>query len=414
MSQMTTSLDFVEVACAPTSSLTARMEEMGYSFQRVNYKEGFDLDKSFGTRRLQELLQERRPKHVWVSLKCTRLSSLNNCTQRDETEEAAFQKRQARDLKRADEVASALEVTLEGGEDFSWEWPRGATKGWNSRAIQRLQRLASKHHRHLYWCHFHGCAYGLVYNGFPVQKSWTVVTTCREWLSLQRRCPGHENHVHCRGQVAQASSYYPPKMVEAVTKAIAASWQRVEDKAGTSLGKDVSIHLLQAPDMDGLSQMSGCQTALEQRSDDHYEYSLRQDQPQVLAVTRNRFPIEMPKGKQLELIKSQMLRVRKAAGHPSLARLQQLLRARQAPPWAVALAGQIQCPSCAESKKPPSPPVASLHETPGLLEIIGADIFESERNGVKFKFMLIRDRASGLVMVDLLKKFGGEEEAAAW
>ena len=415
MSQMTTSLDFVEVACAPTSSLTARMEELGFSFQRVNYKEGFDLDKSSGTRRLQDLLQERRPKHVWVSLKCTRLSSLNNLTQRDETEEAAFQKRQARDLKRADEVASALEATLEGGEDFSWEWPRGATKGWNSRAIQRLQRLASKHHRHLYMCHFHGCAYGLVYNGFPVQKSWTVVTTCREvWLSLQRRCPGHENHVHCRGQVAQASSYYPPKMVEAATKAIAASWQSVEDKAGTSLGKDVSIHLLHAPDMDGLSQMSGCQTALEQRSDDHFEHYLRQDQPQVLAVTRNRFSVEMPKGKQLEQIKSQMLRVHKAAGHPSMARLQQLLRARQAPPWAVALAGQIQCPSCTESKKPPSPPVASLHETPGLLEIIGADIFESEHNGVKFKFMLVRDRASGLVMVDLLKKFGGEDEVTAW
>ena len=31
MSQMSPSLDFVEVACAPTSSLTSRMDEMGYS-----------------------------------------------------------------------------------------------------------------------------------------------------------------------------------------------------------------------------------------------------------------------------------------------------------------------------------------------------------------------------------------------
>ena len=171
------------------------------------FKEGYDLDKASGTSLLQDLLQDRKPKHVWVSLKCTRLSSLNNLTQRDEEEEAAFQKRQARDLKRAQEVAGALDITLSNGDDFSWEWPSGASKGWNSRAIQQLQRLAHKHHRHLFWCHFHGCAHGLEYNSFPVQKSWTVVTTCREvWLALQRRCPGHENHVHCRGPVAQASS----------------------------------------------------------------------------------------------------------------------------------------------------------------------------------------------------------------
>ena len=41
-------------------------------------------------------------------------------------------------------------------------------------------------------------------------KGWTVATTSRHvWLALQKRCPGHDDHVHCRGQVAVASSYYP-------------------------------------------------------------------------------------------------------------------------------------------------------------------------------------------------------------
>ena len=416
MSQLSHTLDFVEVACAPTSSLSASMEEMGFSIQRVNYLEGYDLDVKSGTNKFKQLLQDRHPRHVWVSLKCTRLSSLNNLTQRDDHEEAAFQKRRFRDLKRADEIVEGLETTMIDGNDFSWEWPTRASAGWNSKAISRLQRLAHKHHRHLYWCHFHGCAYGLEFNGFPVQKSWTVVTTCREvWLGLQRRCPGHVDHVHCRGKVAQASSYYPPAMVKAVTKAIAFSWIRTEEKAGTSVGRDLSIHLLQAQQqVEHLDNLSGCHTGYECRQGLHYEAQLRKEQPKVLALTRNRFPVEMPKGKQLEMIRSQMLRVHKAAGHPSMARLQQLLRARQAPDWAVALAGQIQCPACAESKRPISPPVASLHETPGLMEIIGADIFESDHNGKKFKFMLVRDRASGLVMVDLLKEFGGEEEPSSW
>ena len=48
------------------------------------------------------------------------------------------------------------------------------------------------------------------------------------------------------------------------------------------------------------------------------------------------------------------------------------------------------------------------------MEIIGADIFESEHDKAKYKFMLVRDRASGLVMVDMLQKFGGEGEPGSW
>lgn len=236
-----------------------------------------------------------------MSLKCTRLSSLNNLTQRDEIEEAAFQKRQARDLKRADEVVQGLEHTLRNGDDLSWEWPTSATKGWKSRALQRLQRLAQRHRRHLYWAYFHGCAYGLMYQGYPVQKSWTVVTTSRDvWLGLQRKCPGHINHVHCRGAVAQASSYYPAQMIKAVTSGIVASWQHSEDQAGTSLGRDLSIHLLQAgAEVDSMHQLS---VATEEKNQREAEYRVRAEQPEVLALTRTRYPMQMPSGKQLEMI----------------------------------------------------------------------------------------------------------------
>ncbi|CAK8988928.1 unnamed protein product [Durusdinium trenchii] len=185
---------------------------------RINFKEGYDLQTKAGTRRLAEDIKAEPPRHGWVSLPCTRLTGLVNLAQTDEWEEANFQKRQQRDLRRADEVVSAAEPILETGGDLSWEWPTTAKKGWSSKAISKLTRLAHKHNRRLYCCNFHGCAYGLTWRGHPVQKSWTVATTCREvWLALQQRCTGHTDHAHCRGQVAQASSYYPELMVKAVT-----------------------------------------------------------------------------------------------------------------------------------------------------------------------------------------------------
>jgi len=104
--------------------------------------------------------------------------------------------------------------------------------------------------------------------------------------------------------------------------------------------------------------------------------AVQHEEPQIFALTRNRFPQQPPTGKLLGQIKAQMLRAHKAAGHPSMANLQRMLRARKAPPWAVDLAGSIECPSCKESKLPRPAPVASMHETPGLFEIVGMDVFE--------------------------------------
>ena len=183
--------------------------------------------------------------------------------------------------------------------------------------------------RPLFWCRLHGCAYGLTFKGIPVKKGWTVMTSNRGlWLALQKKCPGHPEHLECRGHVAQASSYYPAAMVKAAVKAIIGTWTAYEDKANISLSKDVQIHLL------GVD---------EDESQQSWEGQARQDEPSIMALTRQRYPEERPTGKRLEQIKQTMLRIHRASGHPSMANLQQLLRARNAPPWAVALAGELRC-----------------------------------------------------------------------
>ena len=50
---------------------------------------------------------------------------------------------------------------------FAWEWPTGAVRGWRGRAIQRLLQKARDLNRPVYWCRFHGCAYGLKFREIP-------------------------------------------------------------------------------------------------------------------------------------------------------------------------------------------------------------------------------------------------------
>ena len=309
LTQMAGTVDFMEVACSATSALSTEMEANGYSIQRVNYLEGFDLDKKAGTGKLTTSMKQLKPKMTWVSLPCTRLSSLTHLTPRTPEEQANFEKRQQRDLKRADEVSQAICQTLDDENDFAWEWPTGAAKGWRSRAIKRLEDKMRAIGRPLFWCRLHGCAYGLTFKGIPVKKGWTVMTSNRGlWLALQKKCPGHPEHLECRGHVAQASSYYPTAMVKAAVKAIIGAWTAYEDKANVSLSKDVQVHLL------GVD---------EDESQQSWEGQARQDEPSIMALTRQRYPEERPTGKRLEQIKQTMLRIHRASGHPSMANLQQ-------------------------------------------------------------------------------------------
>ena len=407
MGQLQDSPDFIEVACSPNSGLCLEMESKGYHIQRINYKEGYDLESKKGTALLKSTLKKQVPRFTWVSLPCTRISPLQNLTPRNDEEWAKFEKRQAHDLQRAYEVADGIMDVMENHDDvdFAWEWPANAKKGWDSKAISMIQRRMRRLGRSLFWCRLDGCAYGLCYNSIPVRKGWWILTSSRRlWLSLQKRCPGHKEHAECRGVIAQASAYYPPAMIRAATKATISSWTDYEESYGINLSLDVERHLLslQHDDDD------------EANHDVHMVERLRQEDPQVLALTRNRFPAEPPVGRKLELIRQQMLRVHRASGHSSFQNLQRLLRARKAPDWAIDLAGQLECPACKEAKRIRPSSVASLKELPGLFEVIGMDVFEYEHGNSKFKFLLMRDRASGLVQVEFLQEYGGPEQERNW
>ena len=165
MSQMSGVPDFMEIACAPYSALSQEVIDCGYTAKRINYSEGYDLESKFGTSKLKAELKAAPPRMAWVSLPCTRLSPLVNLTQRTEEEWANFEKRQQRDLRRADEVSEGICEAVEHGADFAWEWPTKAKKGWDGKCISRLLRCLKRLGRPAFWCRFHGCAYGLEFQG---------------------------------------------------------------------------------------------------------------------------------------------------------------------------------------------------------------------------------------------------------
>ena len=136
----------------------------------------------------------------------------------------------------------------------------------------------------------------------------------------------------------------------------------------------------------------------------------REEDPRIMALSRDRYPTEPPKGKKLEQIKQQMMRIHRASGHAPFSRL---LRMRKSPPWAVELAGSLECPECVESKRPTPVPPASTGDLPAMWEIVGTDIFEYEHEEKKHKFILWRDRATGYAYVEHLNSYTGAWEPNA-
>ena len=400
MGMTTNNLDLMEIACAPTSTLTSTFLDEGFQCRRINYKTGFDLETRKGTDLLAKEIGANPPRLGWVSMWCTRLSALQNLTMRTEEQMDKFLKRRGQDLRRCSEVVDSLEPILETGGDVVWEWPRTAVAGWSSNAIKKLQKMIKRHHRQIYWIHIDGCQYGLQWRGQAVKKAWTLLTTSRElWLSINKRCDHSHEHVHCRGEVAQASAYYPPKLCKDICKVMKHCWQRRD----RSLEQDAQTYLLDIPkdDFDVISSADLHRPHCGQALHPPQEH-------RALALSRTRLDLPTaPTGKRLEEIKQLMLRVHRASGHSGMSNLQELLRSRGAPGWALEIAGKLHCPECAEASRPGPKPPASLGETPSIFEILGTDVFEyeDEKAKTKMKFILWRDRACGLCMIDHLKTY---------
>ena len=138
---------------------------------------------------------------------------------------------------------------------------------------------------------------------------------------------------------------------------------------------------------------------------------------ELMPLQRTSLPVDKPTGRKLEEVKSQLMRMHRAAGHTSFEALARLLQKRNAAEWACDLARELRCPDCEESRRITPAPPASTESPPTLWEYLGMDVFEYEfeRDGsrMKAKFLLMQDRASRLCMVKHLHSYAATESLGA-
>lgn len=190
----------------------------------------------------------------------------------------------------------ALEQVLAGGGDVAWEWPSGASLGWKSKAIRRLETTLRRYGKGVFYARFDGCQYGLEFGGRPLLKKWTVLTSSKDlWTALSRRCGGScGDHAECRGPAAQASAYYPVSMCQAVVKAMRHQWNAAEAHWVEQVLEP------QVMDPDGRSSLTA-----------------------VYALSRTRIHADQaPTGRRLEAVKQMMMRVHRSSGHSGFSNLQ--------------------------------------------------------------------------------------------
>ena len=142
-------------------------------------------------------------------------------------------------------------------------------------------------------------AYGKNWKEQPVKKAWSILTTNRSlWLTLNKKRDGSHEHVHCRGQVAQASSFYPPRMCKDILKAMKYDWTQQSN----SLEKMVGHYMLEIDNqmkrlaiLDIINIVIYCH---------HLQQALAEHQEQALALSRSKLQLETaPAGKKLEAVK---------------------------------------------------------------------------------------------------------------
>ena len=181
------------------------------------------------------------------------------------------------------------------------DWGETATNSY-------LRDAASERGLTLYDFKIHGCAFGMKCNGTPVMKEWRIMTTSEAVkIGLERRCPGHSEHVEDHGGCALCSDprWFPMALEKRMVDSLA--WTR---HGVRTLATDVETDLQQ------------------QWFERKYEATTPHE---VLALTRQKIPAEPPTGKKLEEIKQMVMRLHRSSGHSSFVRIAKLLERRGHP-----------------------------------------------------------------------------------
>ena len=173
---------------------------------------------------LRLLRQRQRPRKVWFSLPYTKWHQWSKINYNSEEKQVKLQAARRRERRLLWFVNQFMkEALVEDSEmDFFFEWPHRCD-GWQQQPMVDLENFMKEHGVPWLRCRIDGCIYGMKDpHGLQlVQKQWTVMTTDENFHRTFRAkvCTGnHGAHSNAEGHEGDFSSYYPWKLVQAITR----------------------------------------------------------------------------------------------------------------------------------------------------------------------------------------------------
>ena len=213
-----------EISGAPHSWLSTAAEEHGQKSRRINATTGYDLYHQDTWNHLRDLRQQHRPRRLWFSLPCSKWSSWSATNYNTPEKTNKLENGRRRERRLLWEVNKFIKETIETipDVDIYFEWPHPSS-GWKQPAMQDLQGYMDEHGVPWLQCRVDACNYGLrdKDSGHFIRKPWLIKTTDESFHHNFRAktCPGsHGKHYNLEGHEFSRASYYPWKLVQAITR----------------------------------------------------------------------------------------------------------------------------------------------------------------------------------------------------
>ena len=377
-----------ELCCSPNSTLTSACLRLKLSALRKTIEAGYDFEKGETKDYLIQDYGRERPKKIWLSLRCTEWSNIQNLNQRDWKQQEALRKKRLRGRKQIRVATELLRHALEDNPDVHiyWEWPKSAHQGWYSDEMMTLQRIIQNLSSYgIFWTQIDGCTFEMTSpDKLPIKKSWLVMTTDEEFHhSCRRFCTGDHEHrpdgmIGMGSKAVASTAFYPQGMAEMIARHWKKQWARL---SRSFQEKDI------------INELHTLEEAFAKETD--------------AAISNLRIPLEQIKPETKAMAQKLLTQIHRSSGHPSNTALARLCRDKKFPAWVIQLAQELHCDACQSIVKGEQRvPNVSLGTKPQPWQLVGMDIFEIPfpKQECKGRYLLCVDLAMRLMSITLLQQ----------
>ncbi|CAE7329699.1 GIP, partial [Symbiodinium microadriaticum] len=211
-----------EVTCAPHTWMSQAAEEHGLQPRRIDRSSGYDLYKAETWEQLRLLRRRKWPKKLWFSLPYTKWdhwAAANSNTEEKQDRLDTARRKERRLLWYVNQFIKKA-IKEDDEVDIYFEWPHPGT-GWRQQPMVDLEGFMQEQGVPWLSCRVDGCVYGMKEPTGQrfLKKSWMIKTTDEKFHRVFRAkvCRGQHGH-HQRGDEGAATSFYPWKMVQSITR----------------------------------------------------------------------------------------------------------------------------------------------------------------------------------------------------